>query len=83
MKMEMGQVFSHQMDCILNLDETDGALDNTTGQQGERLLFVFYSSDMAGGGSRGNKIYYSPTIITRLTAAGDPLLLHSQLKTMA
>ena len=75
--------FEGQLDRILNLDETDGALDNTTGQRGGRPGIVFYSQDVSGGASRANKTSYSPTIIAGSTASGDPLPVHFQLKTLA
>ena len=55
--------FGGQKDRIINLDETDGALDNTYGQRGGRPSFIFYSEDISGGASRANKTSYSPTII--------------------
>ena len=77
-------VFFHgQTDRIINLDETDGSMDNTTGQRGGRPNFVFYSNNISGGASRANKTAYSPTIIAGSTASGDPLPLHFQLKTSA
>ena len=41
--------FDGQKDRIINLDETDGALDNTCGQIGGRPSFVFYSEEISGG----------------------------------
>ena len=75
--------FEGQTDRIINLDETDGSMDNTTGQRGGRPNFVFYSNIISGGASRANKTSYSPTLIAGSTASGDPLPLHFQLKTMA
>ena len=75
--------FEGQKDRIINLDETDGSLDNTSGQRGGRPSFVFYSDDISGGASQRNKTSYSPTIIAGSSAAGDPLPLHFQLKTLA
>ena len=68
---------------IINLDETDGLLDNTSGQRGEIPDFVFYSNGISGGSSRGNKISYWSIIIVGSNAAGEPLPLHFQLKTLA
>ena len=42
-------LFDGQKDIIINLDETDGALDTTCGQRGGRPSFVFYSEDISGG----------------------------------
>ena len=75
--------FEGQTDRIINLDETDGSMDNTTGQRGGRPNFVFYSNIISGGASRANKTSYCPTLIAGSTASGDPLPLHFQLKTMA
>ena len=75
--------FDGQKYRIINLDETDGSLDNTCGQRGGRPSFVFYSKEISGGASRANKTSYSLTIIAGLSSAGNPLLLHSQLKTHA
>ena len=75
--------YEGQVDRIINLDETDGALDNTVGQRGGRPSIVFYSQDISGGASRANKTSYSPTIIAGSTASGDPLPIHFQLKTLA
>ena len=41
--------FDGQKDIIINLDETDGALDNTCEQRGGKPSFVFYSEDICGG----------------------------------
>ena len=68
--------YDNQKDRILNLDETDGVLDNATDQRGGRPSFLFYSTDISGGAPRANKTHYSPTIITWSSAAGDPLPLH-------
>ena len=32
--------YDNQKYCMLNIDDTDGALDNTTGKRGERSLFI-------------------------------------------
>ena len=75
--------FDGKKDRIINLDETDGALNNTCGQIGGRPSFVFYSEEISGGSSRENKTSYSPTIIAGSISAGDPLPLHFQLKNHA
>ena len=61
---------------MINLGNTDGALDNICGKRGWRPSFVFYSEDISGGASRSNKNSYSPTIIAGSSSAGDPLTLH-------
>jgi hypothetical protein len=40
---------------ILMLDETDGSLDDTTGQRGGRPPMTFFAPDVAGGGTAVNK----------------------------
>jgi hypothetical protein len=71
------------LDRIGNLDETDGTLDDTTGQRGGRPPMAFFSVDVAGGGTAVNKSGYSATVICGSTAAGDPYPPHFQLKTLA
>jgi hypothetical protein len=39
------------LDRIGNLDETDGSLDDTTGQRGGRPPMTFFAPDIAGGGT--------------------------------
>ena len=73
--------FPGQKDRIINLDETDGSIDNSTGQRGGRPPLVFYVSDICGGGTQASKSSYSPTIICGSTAAGEALPPHFQLKT--
>ena len=68
--------YDNHKDHILNLDKADGALDNTTGQRGGQLLFVFYITDVSGGASKANNILYSPTIIAGSSTAGDILPLY-------
>ena len=68
---------------IINLDDTDGALNHTCGQRGGRPSFVFYSEEISGGSSRANKTSYSPTIISGSSSVGDPPPLNFQLKTHA
>ena len=70
-------------DRIINLDETDGSLDGTTGQRGGRPPMTFYSPAIAGGGTAANKSSYSCTVICGCTASGDPIPPHFQLKTLA
>ena len=71
--------FDGQKDCITNLDETNGALDNIYRQRGGRPSFVFYSEEISGGSSRANKTSYSPTIIADSSSTGDFLPICFQL----
>ena len=75
--------FDGQKDRIINLDHTDGDLDNTCGHRGGRPIFLFYSEDIGGGASRENNTSYSPTIIAGSSSVGYPLPLDFQLKTRA
>jgi hypothetical protein len=54
---DLGEVifFHGQTHRIGNIDETDGSLDDTTGQRGGRPPMTFYSPDIAGGGTAANK----------------------------
>ncbi len=72
-----------QKERIVNIDETDGSLDDTTGQRGGRPPMVFTVPDMAGGGTAVNKSGYSSTIICGSNAAGEPVPPHFQLKSLA
>ena len=75
--------FEGQTRRILNVDETDGTLDNTNGKRGGRKPMVFYAPDVGGGGSSASKSSYSPTIICGSNAAGEALPPHFQLKSLA
>lgn len=75
--------FPMQRERILNLDETDGSIDDTTGQRGGRPALTYYAPDVSGGATQVNKSGYSATIICGSNAAGDPLPPHFQLKTAA
>jgi hypothetical protein len=72
-----------QLNRIGNIDETDGSLDDTTGQRGGRPPMTFLEGDVASGGTAVNKSGYSATVICGSTAAGDPFPPHFQLKTLA
>jgi len=63
--------FPNQKRRVLNLDETDGTLDNTSGKRGGRKPMVFYAPDVGGGGTQANKSSYSPTIICGSNAKGE------------
>jgi hypothetical protein len=76
--------YNGSLDRIGNLDETDGSLDDTTGQRGGRPPMAFFAPDVAGGGVAINKSEYLATVICGSTAAaGDPFPAHFQLKTLA
>ena len=75
--------FDGQLKRIINFDETDGSIDDTTGQRGGRPPMTFHAPDLAGGATAVNKSGYSSTIICGSNAAGEPLPPHFQLKTMA
>jgi hypothetical protein len=75
--------YEGQTDRIGNIDETDGSLDDTTGQRGGRPSMTFFAHDVAGGGTAVNKSSYSATVICGSTAAGDPFPAHFQLMTKA
>jgi len=75
--------FPGQTSRIINIDETDGSLDDTTGQRGGRPSMVFTAPDLAGGGTSVNKSGYSSTIICGSSAAGEPVPPHFQLKSLA
>ena len=74
---------SGQLHRILNFDETDGSIDDTTGQRGGRPPVVFTSGEVCGGATAVNKSGYSSTIICGSNAAGKPLPPHFQLKSIA
>jgi len=72
-----------QKERILNVDETDGTLDDTKNQMGGRPPIVFTAPDVAGGSTSANKCGYKTTVICGSTAAGEPIPPHFQLKTDA
>ena len=78
-----GSLFFFTPERIVNFDETDGTLDNTTGNRGGRPPIVFYSNDVVGGATVANKSAYSPTIICAVNALGEALPPHFQLKTQS
>ena len=75
--------FSGQRRRIINLDETDGSVDNTNGKRGGRKPMVFCAPDVGGGGTQANKSACSPTVICGSTSAGEALPPHFQLKASA
>jgi predicted transglutaminase-like cysteine proteinase len=75
--------FKGQRRRILNIDETDGSLDNTNGVRGGRPPIVFHSPSLSGGSTAASKSSYSPTIICGANAAGEALPPHFQIKSMA
>jgi len=74
--LEAGSVmfFDDQKKRIVNLDETDGSLDNTKGKRGGRPPLVFCGKDMAGGSTAASKTSYTPTIICGSNAEGGAFL---------
>ena len=72
-----------QKNRILNVDETDGTLDDTRGQTGGRPPVVFSSTDVPSGSTSVNKCGYKTTLICGSTAAGEPIPPHFQFKTLA
>lgn len=74
---------SGQLQRIGNVDETDGSIDDTSGQRGGRPPMTFFAPDVSGGATAVNKSSYSTTIICGSTAAGEPYPPHFQLKTAA
>jgi hypothetical protein len=72
-----------QLQRIVNFDETDGSIDETTGKRGGRPPVTFYSHEVTGGATAVNKSAYSATIIFGSNAAGEPLPPHFQLKSTA
>ena len=75
--------FDKQLERIVNLDETDGTLDESSRNRGGRPPVVFTSPDVCGGGTATNKSGYSSTIICGSNAAGEALPPHFQLKSLA
>jgi hypothetical protein len=81
----VGELYFHpgQFERIVNFDETDGSIDETTGKRGGRPPVTFYSPEVTGGATAVNKSGYSATIIFGSNAAGEPLPPHFQLKSTA
>jgi hypothetical protein len=75
--------FPGQLRRILNMDETDGSIDDTAGQRGGRPPMTFHAADVCGGATAVNKSGYSATIICGSNAEGEPLPAHFQLKSLA
>ena len=76
--------FRGQRRRILNFDETDGSLDNTSGhQRGGRPPIVFTAAGTKRGATHGNKSSYCPTIICGSNSDGEALPPHFQLRTLA
>ena len=72
-----------QKERIINVDETDGTLDDTSGQTGGRPPMVFTVPDMQGGTTSVNKCGYKTTIICGSAATGEPIPPHFQFKSAA
>ena len=75
--------FPGQLERIGNIDETDGSIDETSGQRGGRPAMTLFAPEVAGGATAINKSGYSSTIICGSNAAGEPFPPHFQLKTKA
>jgi len=75
--------FEGQLHRIVNLDETDGSLDNTTDNKGGRPPVVFCNPDLPNGAVAANKSGYSSTVICGSNAAGEALPPHFQLRTLS
>lgn len=75
--------FPGQLERIVNFDETDGSIDETSGKRGGRPPATFSSPEVTGGATAVNKSCYSATIIFGSNAAGEPLPPHFQLKSTA
>jgi len=75
--------FPNQKRRMLNLDETDGTLDNTSGKWGGWKPMVFCAPDAGGGGTQANKSSHSPTVICGSNTKVEALPVHFQLKTSA
>jgi len=72
-----------QKESIVNVDETDGTLDDACKQTGGRPAMVFTAPDAVGGSTTVNKCGYKTTVICGSTTAGKPIPPHFQLKTDA
>jgi len=83
--LEAGSVifFAGPKKWILNLDYTDGSLDNAKGKRGGRPLAVFYGREMSGGATAASKSSYTPTIICGSNTEGEAIPPHFQLKSVA
>jgi len=75
--------FDDQLHRIVNLNETDGPLDESHRNHGGRPSMVFTNPYMSGGATSSNKSDYSSTIICGSNAAGEALPPHFQLKSLA
>jgi len=72
-----------QKERIVNVDETDGTIDDTSGQPGGCPPIVFTGSDVPSGLTSVNKCSYKTTLIFGSTAAGEPIPPHFLFKTAA
>jgi len=75
--------FPGQLERIGNVDETNGSIDDATGQRGGRPPMTFFAPEVSGGATSVNKSGCSSTIICGSNAAGEPFPPHFQLKSMA
>jgi len=75
--------FPGQKGRVVNMDETDGSLDNTNGKRGGRKPMVFYALDIGGGGNSSKRLIAQLLTICGSNAEGEALPVHFQLKTSA
>jgi len=75
--------FDGQTNRIVNVDETDGSLDNTTGNKAGRPPVVFVDPTITKGAVDANKRGYSLKVICGSSSAGDAVPPHFHLKTLA
>ncbi len=68
---------------ILNLDETCLSLDGSNGNHGGRPTVTYYDVHFPQLGKAMSKSALTTTMITRSTAAGEPLPPHFQFQTSA
>lgn len=74
--------FSGMKECIINVDKTDGSLDDTKHQRGGCPPLTFCAPGVAGGGTAANKSGHSSTVIWGSGVAGELVLPNFQLKTI-
>ena len=75
--------YPNQKSRIINVDETDGSLDNTTGSKGGHPPVVFSDPTVLWGAMAANKSGYSSKVICGSSAAREAIPPHFQLKMLA
>jgi len=80
-----GEIFFYEKQThrIVNVDETNGSLDNGTRNKGGRPPDVFTDQTLTHGSVAANKSGYSSTVICGSNAAGEAIPPHFQLKNLA